>query len=369
MFEDYTEEWLLEDILSHAPDGIDTRQGSIFYDAVAGVAGKIAKLYTDLDLVAEMTKLTQAGGDALDVKATEYGVTRLAATAARYRVTFTGTLPEAGERFYTDGRYFVLVYDDDVELYLLEAEEAGEDGNEVYAGTAAVPVNTIEGLESATFGEIYEHGSDSEDDDSLRARVEEKIATPTENGNRQQYKSWCESTDGVGVARIFPLWNGENTVKAVLIDSTGQPCSEAKIKEVQDFIDPADKGMTVEVGGRTYTVGDGLGNGVASIGAHFTACSADALVVDVAFTAELAGGATAEEAAEEAAEAIEGYFRNLVLEAEQAADVVVRISNVGALLTELRSILDYSNLTLNGGTVNIVPGDEAVPVVGEVVVD
>ena len=66
MFEDYTYERLLEDVLNNAPEGIDTRQGSIFYDAVSGVLIKVAKLYTDLDLVVELSRLTttSAGSDA-----------------------------------------------------------------------------------------------------------------------------------------------------------------------------------------------------------------------------------------------------------------------------------------------------------------
>ena len=36
MFEDYTYELLMEDVLNNAPEGIDTRQGSVFYDAVPG---------------------------------------------------------------------------------------------------------------------------------------------------------------------------------------------------------------------------------------------------------------------------------------------------------------------------------------------
>ena len=135
-------------------------------------------------------------------------------------------------------------------------------------------MNNIEGLISATFGAIYENGSDAEGDEALRNRVIEKIAGPAENGNKQHYKTWCESIDGVGRARIFPLWLGENTVKAVLIDTTGKPCGEAKVQEVQEYIDPADKGMTATVNGKTYTIGDGLGNGVANIGAHFTAVAA-----------------------------------------------------------------------------------------------
>ena len=88
MFEGYTYERLLEEVLNNAPEEIDTRQGSIFFDAVSGVLLKVAKLYTDLDVVSEMTRLATATGEALDTKASEYGVTRLAATKAKYRAEF-----------------------------------------------------------------------------------------------------------------------------------------------------------------------------------------------------------------------------------------------------------------------------------------
>lgn len=365
MFEGYTYETLLDDVLKSAPDGIDTRQGSIFYDAVSGVVLKIAKLYTDLDLIAEMTTIMTATGEALDAKTAEHNIYRLAATKAKYLAIFDGTTPDLGERFFYDGAYFVLKMDD--KTYYLEAESAGEDGNNIYEGTPAVPVNNIEGLISATFGAIYERGSDDEDDESLRTRAIEKIAGPAENGNRQHYKTWCESVDGVGRARIFPLWLGENTVKAVLIDTTGKPCGDAKVAEVQEYIDPADKGMTVEVDGKTYVFGDGLGNGVANVGAHLTAVGATALPIAVSFKAELASGATADKVVEEATAAIEEYLKKLVLETEDDADIIVRVSTIGAILSDLNSLVDYSNLCLNGSESNITPGEDDVPVLGEVV--
>ena len=366
MFEDYTYERLMEDVLNNAPEGIDTRQGSIFYDAVSGPVMKIAKLYTDLDLIVEMTTVATARDEALDVKASEYGITRLPATKAKYYVTFEGVTPQAGERFYTDGQYFMLQYDADAGLYYLEAEAAGSSGNEVYSGTPAVPVNNIEGLTAATFGMIYENGSDEEDDDNLRTRVQEKIAGPAENGNKQHYKTWCESREGVGRARIFPLWNGPNTVKGVLIDSTGKPCGASKVAEVQNYIDPATKGYTAVVNGKTYTVGDGLGEGVANLGAHFTAVAATSLAINVSFEAELASGATRDAAIQEATEAISDYFKELVLTTVEATDIVVRVSAIGAILSGLQNLLDYSNLQLNGSTHNIIPGEDDVPVVGEV---
>lgn len=369
MFEDYTYERLLEDVLANAPEGIDTRQGSIFYDAVSGVLIKVAKLYTDLDLVVELSRLTTTTGDALDAKAGEYGITRLAATRAKYLAEFEGVTPEPGERFYYDGAYFVLRQEEETGLLYFEAEAAGEAGNDIYAGTPAVPVNNIEGLISATFGAIYENGSDAEGDEALRNRVIEKIAGPAENGNKQHYKTWCESIDGVGRARIFPLWLGENTVKAVLIDTTGKPCGEAKVQEVQEYIDPADKGMTATVNGKTYTIGDGLGNGVANIGAHFTAVAATALEIEVTFGAELASGATQEAVQQEAAGAIERYLRELVLGADDEAVITVRVSAIGAILSGLKSLVDYTDLRLNGSTKNIIPGEDDVPVLGEVRID
>lgn len=369
MFEDYTYERLMEDVLNNAPEGIDTRQGSIFYDAVSGPVMKIAKLYTDLDLIVELTSIATATGDALDAKASEYGMTRHAATKAKYYITFEGVTPQIGERFYTDGQYFVLKEDTEKGIYYLEAEQAGSSGNEVYSGTPAVPVNSIEGLTAATFGMIYENGSDDEEDDDFRTRVQEKIAGPAENGNKQHYKTWCESRDGIGRARIFPLWNGPNTVKGVLIDTEGKPCSDAKVLEVQNYIDPATKGYTATVDGKTYVVGDGLGEGVANLGAHFTAVAASPLEITVTFTGELASGATKDAAEQEAAEAIEEYLKELVLTTVEAADIVVRVSAIGAILSGLQNLLDYSDLQLNGDTHNIIPGEDDVPVVGEVSIE
>lgn len=368
MFESYTYEQLLRDVLENAPEGVDTRQGSIFYDAVSGILYKIAKLYTDLDLVFSLTQIDTATGEYLDMKSSEYGITRHSATSAMYHVEFDGIVPDNGERFFTDGMYFVLKETDNGVMYL-EAETPGASGNNIYSGTPAVPVNNIQWLISATFGEIMEYGADEENDNSLRLRLREKISSPTENGNKQHYKTWCESYDGVGRARITPLWNGPNTVKAVLISPLGLPCSESVVERVQEYIDPTTKGYTTVVDGKTYKVGDGLGEGTANLGAHFTATAADETIINIEFDAELATGATADNAKNETAKALEEYMRKLVLETTNASDIVIRLSAVGALISGLTSVLDYSDLKINGDTENIVPGEDNVPIVGEVTVN
>lgn len=367
MFESKTYEYIMNEVLENAPEDIDTRQGSIFYDAVSGVVMEIAKLYTDLDLVFTLTQVDSTSEEYLDIKASEYGITRHAATSAKYNVTFTGTAPNVGERFFTDGQYFILGKTDSNVLYL-EAETAGTLNNGIVSGTQAIPVNNISGLETALFGSILEYGTDTEDDDSLRRRVREKIGGPAENGNKQHYKTWCESYDGVGKARIFPLWNGPNTVKAVLINPDGLPCSAELVAAVQEYVDPATNSYTTTVGGVTYVVGDGLGEGVANLGAHFTAVSASSLAINVSFTAELASGYTVQDAQAATEAALILYLKDMVMNAEEADDVIVRVSNIGALISGLDAVLDYSNLTINGDTENIAPGDNYVPIAGTVTI-
>ncbi len=365
MFEAYTYERLLEDVLNGAPEGIDTRPGSIFYDAVSGVLIKIAKFYTDLDTVIYLTQLMTTGGEYLDLKASEYGITRLPATKAEYAFNFEGTEPDAGERFFAEERYFTLCKDGG-RIYL-KADEAGTAANNIYSGTAAISVNNINGLTAASFGQIENYGTDDEDDDSLRERVRGKLAGSAQNGNKQHYKTWCESVEGIGRARITPLWNGPNTVKATLITPLGRAPSAAVVAEVQEYVDPAEKGYTAVVNGKTYIVGDGLGEGAANMGAHFTATAAETVDISLAVNVELAKTAARSSVEDEIKFAVENYFKTLALEAEE--NTVVRITAIGAIISSIDSVLDYNGLTLNGIADNIIIDESSVPELSEVSVN
>ena len=70
----------------------------------------------------------------------------------------------------------------------------------------------------------------------------------------------------------------------------------------------------------------------------------------------------------QAQEAIAAYLKDLTLTTAAADDVVIRAARIGAIIIELDSVLDYKDLTLNGGTENIKPGADFIPVAGEVTV-
>lgn len=351
MFEDKTYESILDEMLDAAPAGIDTRQGAIYYDAVAACALKLASFYVDAGIILELVSVTTATGTYLDDKGQEYGVTRNPATPAKYLFIYEGTKPEAGTRFFADNLYFFLEEDDGA-LYLV-SEVGGEDANNILEGTRATPINTVDGLTRAEFGSLVEPGQDTESDEDYRSRIQDKIGGPAQNGNKHHYKSWCEEIAGVGRARIIPLWNGENTVKGVLLDPDGLPVSETVVERVQEHIDPG---------------GTGLGEGVANIGAHFTAAAAVPVAITVSCTITLADGYSLDSIQEATTASVRAYLKGLALNTADDEEMVVRISSIGAMIHALPGVVDYADLTVNDGTGNISVAGDHVAVLEEVVV-
>lgn len=368
MFEDRTYDNIMAECLAAAPAGIDLRQGGIFYDAVASAAFKIAQFYADISTAFDLVFLATAVDEYLDRKGAEYGVFRLPAVPATYKYVWEGSAqPVLGSRFFADDMFFTLYQDENMELYL-EAETPGAQSGTILSGTAAIPVESISGLTVSTFGDLIVPGSDAESDDDYRERIQEKIAGPAENGNRQHYKTWCESIPGVGRARIIPLFAGENTVMGVLTGTDGKPAALTVVEQVQEYVDPITLNKTVTVKGETISIGDGLGDGVSNIGAHFAAVAAEEVTIDVDFDAELKSGAALSQVQEEATEAITAYLKDLALNTPEKQTVIVRLSAISSILPTITGLLDYTALTLNGETANIEISDRQVAVLGEVTV-
>lgn len=369
MFEEFTEEYFLTQAKAFGDElGVDTRTGSVYMDMAAGHCLRAAFFFANLSELFNMFALDTCYADVLDDKAAEWGLTRHPATAAIFNATFVGATPAVGDRFFAeDTEYYFTVIEGEDGILRLQAETEGVECNTLSAGTEITPVDDIDDLEEAYLGEIYSLGTDEETDDALRTRLREKIAGPAENGNRQHYKTWCEEIDGVGRARIIPLFAGENTVRAILYSPDGLPCSAEVVEAVQNYVDPITQNYEFEdADHNTYICGDGFGDGVANLGAHFLATAAVAVNITVSFTVTLTDGATMEDCRTAATEAITDYFKKLAMETSEDADIIVRISSIGAMISDLPQVLDYAALTLNGSASNITVDKEDVPVLEEV---
>lgn len=352
MFEDKTYENLLANALASAPAGVDTRQGSIYRDALTGPLLALAQMYVDLENLASLTRVDTAPGEYLDDRGEEYGVERQPATLARYAAIIVGTMPSEGEQFIIDDMFFDIFFYEDGTPYF-ECEEIGSVGNNVLEGTEAIAVSNIEGLESATVGALLEPAADAQSDDDYRKRIQERISGPAENGNKQHYKTWCESVPGVGHAKIVPLWKGPNTVKGIIYGEDGLPATDTIIQRVQEYIDP-----DLDGDGE----GDGLGEGVAEIGAHFTAVAPDKIALNVSAKIMLASGYDIGTVQDALFDGISEYLRDSEIENDDSkVPPVIRYNAICGVIIHTDGVLDYSDVLLNGSIANIEPGmDEVV---------
>jgi len=352
--EDITEEFLLEECISMGDElQVDTRQGSIYRDAAAGHIIRAAKFFNDLRQVSAIISLQTCTGDVLDEKLRERGLKRNppAATSAKYYVDFVGTPPDTGAVMYCGNHMFEL--DMIEEEYVIVSKETGAELNSLAPGLPVIPDVDIQGLVSATLGELAVPSIAMESDDSARERLINTISGPTENGNKSQFKTWCESVEGVGCARIIPLWNGPNTVQGVIVGSNGEIPSEEVVAAVQRYIDPGSTGM---------------GEGVANIGQFFTATAVTSVVVNVSVSVLKKADSAYSGIADDFKKLIQNYIMRLSIE-DYWEGMSVRIARIGALLDGIEAVIDYDNLLLNGKSENVVFGIYEIPILGEVEVD
>ena len=368
-FADRTYENILQEVLEEGEAlGVSTRKGDVFYDAVSAACFKLAKYYADLDNAFELLFITTAKDQFLNLRGEEFNVYRNDPTKALYEFRYTGSTPAIGDRFFTNGLYFILTSRENIRdgALILEAETAGDQYNTILEGTPAVPDQTVADLTASSFGAQIEPGANIEGNEPYRRRIREKVAGPAQNGNRQHFKTWCESIGGISRARGIPLFAGENTFMSVLIGADGTPAASTLVDEVQKYIDPITQHLTVQFEGKTIEVGDGLGNGVANVGAHFAAVAAEPVVINISALVTIKPPATIDQVINEATQGFQAILKEIAIDTPEDEDMVVRMSSMGACLFSLTTIRDYTNLALNNAASNIDIRRTQVAVLGEV---
>jgi len=351
MFEDMTFEVILQRMLDKVPSDIDKREGSMIWNALAPAAVELAQIYINLDINLNLAFVNTSTGEYLDRITMARGVTRKPATKAKRKGLFYDInnnpfdIP-LGSRFTLDGIGYSAIEMLASGEFLLECEVAGSIGNTSFGDL--ISVDYIMNLGRAELTDILTPGTDEETDDSLKSRYYEHIRVPATSGNRAHYKQWAKEVQGVGDVKVFSLWNGPNTVKVVIIDENKLPADASIVSAVQEYIDPG---------------GSGTGNGAAPIGAFCTVASAASLLIDVEFTATKDANYTDEQRQENVEQGLKNYFKSIAF-----IDNKISYAKVGAIILDSPGITDYTNLRINGGTENILIGDEQVASLGVVTI-
>ncbi|SDJ76114.1 baseplate J/gp47 family protein [Salimicrobium halophilum] len=338
-------------------DGIDNSyekvEGSFPYALTRPPAIKIAAVEKDQEAITNKLSIENLSGDELETRINDRtGLSRRPATHAigELQVEGNGTVNQ-GDAFETEAgvQYEATetVTIDETGTVSIKAVEAGTIGNVPANQITQIPV-TLDGINAVTNPSPTYDGFAAESDTDLLDRYYEKIRTPSTSGNRYHYINWAKEVPGVGEVRVFPLWNGDNTVKVVIIDSDRTPASPELVSDVQEEIDP---GIT------------GLGDGTAPIGAFVTVESATALTIDVSFTVTITTGFSQSDVETEVTQAITDHLYDVAFQEDY-----VSYAQIGALILGCESVADYTNLTVNGGTSNVSVGEQEVAVMGSVTI-
>ncbi|SCY92939.1 baseplate J/gp47 family protein [Alkaliphilus peptidifermentans] len=354
MFKDKTSNKIHEEMMKDISNEYDKTEGSFIFDATKPPAIKLEEAYKDLDSIINKFNLENLAGDELEKRIHQTtGISRKPATKSIGQVELkgNGTVSE-GDLFETESGIQFQATETKVitaaGLVKLQCTKAGSIGNVPANQIKLIPI-TIGGITDANNPEPTTGGFEAETDKALLQRYYERIKTPATSGNKAQYKNWAKEVQGVGDAKVFPLWNGDNTVKIVIIDSLKEPAGQEIVDRVQEYVDP---GLS------------GIGEGTAPIGAFCTVVSAAAKPINVVFAANIDSGYTNEEILNNVKTSISKYLKDITF-----TESYVSYAIIGSLVLQAHGIQDYSNLTINGGTSNITIEEDEVAVLGEVVIN
>jgi uncharacterized phage protein gp47/JayE len=349
VYEHQTFKAILQRMLDQVPNSVDKREGSIIYDALAPAAVELAQMYIELDTNLKLGFAETSSGIYVGMRTSELGVYRNAATKAHRRGLFynsSGSLVDVplASRFSISKINYTVIEKEAIGQFILECETTGEVGNQHFGDM--IPIVHIDDLTRAELTDVIVPGEEEQTDESLFAEYQEQIDQPKTSNNKAQLKSWALEVEGVGDAKIFPLWNGDNTAKVVIVDSTISPTSPELVANVQEYIDP---GIT------------GLGDGQAGIGLFCTVESATNNFIDTSSTLVLASGKTLADAQQEIEKGLDEYYKSIAFK-----ETIVRYAQIGSIILNAESVMDYSNLLVNGGTANVSMLETEIPARGTV---
>lgn len=392
---DVTYNEILERMLSRVSDKFDKREGSVIFDTHSPTALELEILYVELNTLIAEAYGDSASREFLIRRCKERRITPYEATYAVLKGEFTpASIDVTGQRFNIGSTNFIVTEKIADGEYQVKCETPGIVGNQQMG--IMLPIDYIEGLETAELTEILIPGEDEEETEDLRTRYFDSFNEKSFGGNVRNYLEKTNAIPGVGSTKVTRVWNNDlrplemipstavqewfNTIKPTLtgevaawletvydaalnrklttggtvlltiLNSDFGVASDTLIKTVQQTIDPDE-----------YA---GEGYGVAPIGHIVKVESAKTrnvvvktnIVFDVGY-----GWANLQSS-------INDVISNYLLELRKSwADtpyLVVRISQIETRLLGIKGIVDIGNTKINGASDNLTLGKFEVPVFG-----
>lgn len=350
MYENITYETILQRMLDRVPNTLDKREGSIIYDALAPAAMELKLAYIEFDQILNESFADTASRDFLIRRCAERGIIPKDATHAVLQGEFTPTnINVIGQRFNLNKLNYIVTAKIEDGKYQVRCETAGTEGNQ-YLG-AIIPIDYIDGLQTAELTDVLIPGEDEESTDSLREKYFNSFNEKAFGGNRADYLEKTNSIDGVGSTKITPLWNGAGTVKLTILDAEYNKASSTLVQTVQNIIDPK---------------GDAEGYGLAPIGHIVTVDTVSEVKVDIVSTITFDTGYNWELLKGQIADVIQAYMLELRKDWANQTVLIIRIAQIETRLLQIEGIIDVTGTTINGEGVNLQLQSNEIPIFNSV---
>lgn len=330
-----TYEKILDDALKRVDDKYSKRQDSPIFNGIAPACYEISKVYEVMDEHLKQSFGMTANNIYLDNLVKEVGLERFAPTYAIKKAEFKDederlTDIDLNLRFAKDEYSFTVIKKIEKGIYAIKCEQAGSSANEVMGDM--MPIDNIS-IASAKIIANIELGTDIEDDEHLRARYLQKVREPATSGNIYHYRLWAMEVENIGAAKIFPLWNGNGTVKVMVVNSDMKSADTLLINKVKTHIED------VRPIGATVTVITPTSKDITITAKIQTSLNANMELTKLDFKSK-----------------IEKYIKDITK--EYFADIkansyFISLAQVGKHLLESKGVIDYAELKLNGVTANI----------------
>jgi len=352
MYENMTYEVILQRMLDRVPDTMNKREGSIIYDALAPAAVELTLAYMQFDMILNESFGDTASRDYLIRRAKERGLTPEPATKAILQGEFTPVnIDVLNKRFNLGSLNYVVTELISPGVYKVQCETEGTIGNQYLDDI--IPIDYIEGLETAKLTQVLIPGEDEEDTEVFRQRYFASFGEKSYGGNVTDYLTKTNSIPGVGSTKVTPIWDGGGTVKLTILDATYNKASSTLIDAVQNAIDPSPQGE---------------GWGIAPIGHIVTVDTVEEVTIDIDATITFDSGYSWESLQVQVTAAIEDYLLELRTSWANQSNLIVRIVQIETRLLAIEGIIDISGTTINDDASNLTLTNYQIPVLGSITV-
>ena len=334
-------ETIKQRILDSIVIDIDKREGSFTNNMISPVVEELAKAYINMEDILSLGFIDDSFDTYLDKRVSEFGVYRKEGIKAIGEIkvegkdgaTITnGTLIKANDLYFTVLNDIELPTDN--KLYV-EANEVGYKYN-LLANTEFELVEKNDKVTRLVNEADFINGVDVESDEDLRKRFVKVVNNPSTSGNKNHYEEWALEVNGVGRAIVYPLWNGNGTVKVMIVGNDNKPVTEDIIENCKLYIE---ENMP--------------------IGCQLTVITPSLLNVSVKASIELKEGYILEDIQTDFKTSLNEYLKGVTTE--------LTYSKVYGLLVNHSGVEDVTEFKINDSNVNISISEDKIINISEVI--